>query len=459
MAHNPLTQTQTLTPTGFTGPALRPHDPGFAEEIAGFQTAYTHRPSLMVGAADTEDVRRAVAYAADRGLDVAVQATGHGLSVATDGGVLITTRRMAGVTIDAAAKSARVSAGTRWGAVVDAAARHGLAPVNGSSASVGVIGYLLGGGIGILSRRFGYAADHVRRLQIVTADGQLNTLTPGDDLFGAALGGGGNFGVVTAAEIGLFDLPEVYGGQLWFDTPLIPAALEAWRRWTATAPDEATGSLALIPFPDIPAVPPALRGRHIASIRVAFTGAHEDGDRLVAPLRAIGETLKDDLRTMPYSESGAIYADPDDPHPYAATNAMLSDLPQQALDNVFAIAGPSSPVGCVVDLRHLGGAMKHTGPADLAVDFRGAGYIVRVLSMYTPAATPDAARARHAMLTDALAPWTLGRNLNFVYGDGSHADEAQTREGYTPHTYARLANLKRESDPHNTFRSNRNIRG
>ncbi|MGK5498799.1 FAD-binding oxidoreductase [Streptomyces sp. URMC 125] len=446
------------TPPSFTGPVLRPGEPGYAEEVAGFQTAAAHRPSLAVGAVDAEDVRLAVAYAAEHGLPVAVQATGHGLSVAADGGVLVGTRRMADVEVDAPARTARVAAGARWGAVVEAAARHGLAPLNGSSPTVGAVGYTLGGGIGLLARRYGYAADHVRALEAVTADGRLRRLGPGGELFGALLGTGGNFGVVTAVELELFPVPAVYGGQLVFDAPLAERAVETWRRWTADGvPEEMTSSAVLLRFPDVPAVPAPLRGRYTASLRIVFAGPEEEGEKLVAPLRAAGERLVDDLRPMPYGESAAIHREPTTPHAYTATNALLRELPPEALRAVHGTVGPDSPVDCVVDVRHLGGALRRRGPAGAAVDHRDAEYVVRVLSFPGPRTGPDAIRERHALLRRALEPWTAGHSLAFLYGDGERAGEAQTRAGYEPGTYERLAALKAVHDPHNLFRFNRNI--
>lgn len=441
----------------FTGPVFAPGDSGYEDEIAGFQTAYTHRPALVVGALHAEDVRAAVEYAAREGLPVAVQATGHGLSVPAAGGVLISTRRMTGIEIDPETRIARVGAGVRAGALVEAAASHGLAPLNGSSPSVGVVGYLLGGGLGLLARQYGYAADHVHALELVTADGRVRRLVPGDELFGAVLGSGGNFGVVTAVELELLPVTEVYGGQLMFDTALVPHALEVWRQWTATAPEEVTSSVAMLEFPDIPPVPAPLRGRYVASFRIAYQGSAEEGERLVAPLRAIGPRLTDNLRPMPYAESHTIHSDPDQPHAYAATNALLGELTEEALAALLATVGPGAPVHAVVDIRQLGGALSRPGSGDIAVDHRDANYAVRVITMPNPE-NGSAAPEDLATVRNALAPWTIGHSLNFLYGAGAAADEAQTRAGYSPTTYAHLAALKAKYDPHNTFRLNRNIR-
>ncbi|MFC4123392.1 FAD-binding oxidoreductase [Nocardia rhizosphaerae] len=442
----------TIDPSRFTGPVFTPDDPGYAEEIAGFQTAYTHRPDVVVGALDAEDVRVAVEYAARQGLPIAVQATGHGLSVAADGGVLISTRRMDTVTVDPHTRSAWIGAGVRAGALVEAAAVHGLAPLTGSSPSVGVVGYLLGGGVGLLAREFGYAADHVRAIELVTADGRRRTLTPADELFGAVLGTGGNFGVVTGIEVGLVPVTEVYGGRLIFDTPLVDTVLDRWRTWTATLPDTLTSTVAVLTYPDIPPVPAPLRGRHVASVRIAFDGPAAEGERLVAPLRAIGDRLHDDLRTMPYTASHTIHSDPDFPHAYAATNALLGELTAGAIAALRAQTAPGGPVDAVVDIRHLGGAMRRgTG---IAVDHRAAEYVVRVITGAGPGAV---APTGLASVREALAPWTIGHSLSFLYGAGAAADAAQTAAGYTADTYARLTALKTAADPANLFRHNRNL--
>ncbi|GGL41376.1 FAD-binding oxidoreductase [Nocardia jinanensis] len=437
---------------GFVAPVFRPGEDGYLREVAGFQTADRHRPAVVVAARHTEDVRAAVEFAARYGLPVAVQATGHGLSVAADRGVLISTRKLTGTDIDPAATSARIGAGVRAGDLIEAAARYGLAPLNGSSPSVGVVGYVLGGGVGLLARKYGYAADHVRAFELVTADGRARTVRPGDELFGAVLGSGGNFGVVTWMELDLVPVTAVYGGQLVFDTPLVPRALEIWREWTATVPDSVTSAVTMLAFPDIPQIPEPVRGRFAASIRIAFDGGVREGDRLVAPLRAIGTPLKDDLRGMPYTESHTIHSDPDHPHAYAATNALLGDLTPGALAALLEVAGPDAGLGAVIDIRHLGGALRNPGHTDLALDHRGAGYVVRVIAAPGPDAEPG------APVRAALAPWTVGHNLAFLYGAGYAAGEAQTRDGYSAETYTRLAALKAAYDPGNMFRFNRNIR-
>ena len=144
------------------GPVLVPGDEGYPAEHTGFDLSVPQRPALIVGATTTDDVVAAVQFARSRGLFVGVQATGHGPTVAADGGLLITTGRMTAIDVDSVSRTARLQAGTQWTQVIEAAAPFGLAPLSGSAPSVGAISYSLGGGIGVLSRRFGFGADHVR---------------------------------------------------------------------------------------------------------------------------------------------------------------------------------------------------------------------------------------------------------------------------------------------------------
>jgi FAD/FMN-containing dehydrogenase len=143
------------------GPVYAAGDEGLAAEVFAWNVAVTHTPAVAVGATCAADVATAVSWAAAHGLPVAVQATGHGPVRNADGAVLVSTRRMQGVTVDPVRRTARVEAGVRWERVLAAAAEHGLTGLCGSSSDVGVVGYTLGGGMGSLGRRFGFAADAV----------------------------------------------------------------------------------------------------------------------------------------------------------------------------------------------------------------------------------------------------------------------------------------------------------
>ncbi|MFI8965656.1 FAD-binding oxidoreductase [Streptomyces sp. NPDC053493] len=430
--------------TGLTDAAVLTDHADLAD-LAGFQTAFPVRPDRVVEAAGPDDVRAAVRYAAAHGLTVTVQSTGHGRGGPVEGGLLLLTRRMDEVVVDPAARTARVGAGARWGQVVEAAAPHGLAPLNGSSPGVGVAGYLLGGGLGILGRTYGWAADHVRALDLVTADGTLRRLTPRDELFGAVLGGGHGLGVVTSVEVGLVPAARLYGGSLAFDGAVVdPAALlRTYARWTAELPRTLTSSLAALVYPDLPALPPHLRGRYVLSVRVAFTGDASEGERLVAPLREAGPALSDSLRELPYAESHTIHADPDVPHAYWGDGLLLDALDPDALAEVLWLTGPQAGRMAVVQLNHLGGALGEGAPN--SVPYREAAWLVRALYPLD-AEGPAPVRRLHARVAEVLAPRTLGRAVNFAFGD------RERREGlYDAGTAKRLAAVKRELDPANLF--------
>ena len=371
-----------------------PDQAGYREEISGFQTGIQSTPQLVVAATSADDIAEAVRYANEHGLPVAVQATGHGLREPAEG-VLISTRRMTGVTVDPQRRVARAEAGTTWGSVITAAAEHGLAPLSGSSPGVGVVGYTLGGGFGLLGRHFGLASDRVVSADIVRPDG---TLTSGPL----------EAGIVTALEFELVPVTTLYGGGLFFDPERIPEVLRAWRDWSIDLPDTVGTSVALVPFPDLPMVPEPFRGKHIANIRVACLGT--GGDQLVAPLRALGP-IQDTLKTLPYTDSGQIAADPPNPHPYVGDNRVLPALPDEALTTILDHAGPDAPVPTVLIIDLLGGAYQHTQAPDFAPESR---YTVRALSLVDPdAATVQAA---HAKLFAPLAPESTGRLRSFVYG-------------------------------------------
>src|SRR6185312_11215587 len=164
------------------------------------------------------EVAAAVTFAADHELPVAVHATGHGRAAGIDGGVVVSTHRMAGVRVYPDTGVAHIGAGARWAQVAEVAAEHGLAPLSGSFPAVGAVGYLLGGGLGLLGRRYGWAADHVRAFELVTADGVARRASADTEpeLFWALRGGREPLAVVTAVEVALFAVPQVVGGGMFF---------------------------------------------------------------------------------------------------------------------------------------------------------------------------------------------------------------------------------------------------
>lgn len=438
------------------GPVFEKDDEGYAAELGGFQTAFRNAPDVVVGAAGPGDVRAAVEYAAARGWPAGAEATGHGRARHEPGGVLISTRRMASVRVDAGAGTAWIEAGARWRKVVEEAARYGLAPLNGSAPDVGAVGYTLGGGLPILVRTYGSTADHVRSIDVVTADGRQRHVTADSDpgLFWALRGAGANFGVVTSLEVGLVPVARLYGGGMYFDAGLVPEVLAAYARWAPGAPEQLNTSVSVLQYPDAPAMPEPIRGRYVAHVRIAYTGDAAAGEQLVEPMRAVGPRLIDTVRDMPYADCGSIYSDPPMPHAYYGSNLLLSDLDATALTAAAQAAGPDAPVSCVLDVRQLGGQLSRPPAVPSAAGHRDAQYVFRVLSA-VQGKDMAVVRSTHEGLYARLARWGLGRSLNFIYGEDSHSP--QLREAFEAADRDRLAALKAAYDPQNVFRLNYNI--
>ncbi|MET9313438.1 FAD-binding oxidoreductase [Kribbella sp. NPDC003505] len=413
---------------------------GYDEARLGFQRRDPHRPAVVFTVTGAAEVEEAVRYAIDHDLRIAVQASGHGLTRGIDGGLLIATRGFSGVTVDAQARTAWIEAGATWRDVLDATAPYGLAPLSGSAPGVGAISYTLGGGLGLMARRFGYAADHVRRIEVVTADGVRRDAEEDPDLFWALRGGGGNFGIVTGIEIDLFDVPALYGGSLYFDLAEHPIVPEVWREWTRTVPEDVTSAIAILPMPDIPQVPAPLRGKYVGQVQLAILG--DAGEHLIEPLRAVGEPLLDTVGELPYVDSGRIFAEPERPDSYSSSNVLLKDL--DALDTLPGLAGPGASRMHVIGIRHLGGALARQPKIPNAVGHRDAAYSLTVL---TPG-TGDAGR-------EVLEPWrasTVGRALNFTFENLTAAEVAEAYDDYS-----RLAKLRRRYDPYRRLHPNHTL--
>ncbi|MFD5084234.1 FAD-binding oxidoreductase [Kitasatospora sp. NPDC058406] len=441
------------------GDVFLPGEPGYAEHTAGFDRSVVHRPALVVVPENADDVATAVRFAAGLGLGVAVQNTGHGASVPADGDALyLATGRMTGVRIDPEQRTARLEAGVLWEDVIPAAAEHGLAPLNGSAPFVGAVSYTLGGGVGVLSRQHGFAADHVHRIEVVTADGEPRVATEDEnpDLYWALRGGKGNFGAVTAIEVGLVELTRVYGGGLWFPAESTRAALHRYRTWAAEMPDEMSSSFFMLDWPDVDGVPAELRGRFALHLRLCYLGTPEEGERLIRPLREVAPTLLDTVTDMPYTEVGTIHNDPPTPGSYHINTFQLRTFDEDVVEAVLSLVGPGTHSVVGLELRQLGGALARPPKTPNAVAHVPAPFQVYAAGVLGTGAD-DEVLAAQAKVVATFAPWYSGtRMLNFMAGI-AHTDPAYVREAYTADAYERLVALKTAWDPANAFRYNHNI--
>jgi hypothetical protein len=431
------------------GRVHEPGAPGFDSACAGFDLTATPTPDVSVSAVEEADVRTAVRFAADHGLPVAVRATGHGPIPGVDHGVLIDTRAMSTITIDPGRRTATAGAGATWTPVLAACAPLGLVPLCGSSPDVGAVSYTLGGGLGPLGRRHGWAADRVHRIRLVTPDGELREITADTDpeLFWAIRGGGGNFGVATELEFDLVPGDNLYGGGLYLPGEAAPDLLAAFGRCTATAPDELSLSVAFLTFPDLDAVPAPLRGRFVAHLRVAHLGAPAEAEALIAPLRAVAAPLLDSVRPLPVADIGTIHNDPTQPQPVSCGGAILPRWDDAAIDVLLDEIGATTPH--MLELRHLGGALARPPAVANAVGHRDAGFNV-FTSAYPGPGFAEAA-GRQTEMYRRLLPWSGGRSL---YNFTAHPDcrPSDAHGVFDGATLTRLQAVKTAWDPQNMFR-------
>src|SRR3954447_3616165 len=348
------------------GSVLAPGDDGWDEARTPWNLAIEQHPALIVVPANSADVQEVVRFAAANGLRVAPQGTGHGVANLGDlsDAVLVRMHQLRDVQIDVEAQEARVGAGAIWEDVVQPAAEHGFAVLHGSSPDVGVAGYTLGGGMGWLARKHGFAANSLSAIELVTADGEFHRVdhTHERDLFFALRGGGGNFGVVTAFEFTLIPLETVYAGWLVFPWERSEEVLAAWRDWTETTPDEITSAGRILQLPPLEVIPEPMRGRNLAVIEIAYIGDEESGRELVAPLLALEPELST-LATMPITGLIRLHNDPEGNTPGIGDGSVMASLPDEAIRALVAAAGPGSGSPFIsVELRQLGGALGRPTP-------------------------------------------------------------------------------------------------
>ncbi len=429
------------------GDAAFPGDhPAAIDACAGYNTAVRHAPLAVVRARNAQDVVAAVRFAKEHHLRVAVHATGHGTFAPVSDGLLITTALLDHLAIDPRTHIATIGAGVRWDAVIAAAAEHHLAPVAGSSGTVGVVGYLLGGGLGPLARSHGFSSDYLISCTVVTGGGDLLEVdaTHHPELFWALRGGKHGLGIVVAVRLRLIALRTLYAGSLWFTAPHIAPVLRQWLAWTPTAAAQVTTSVAIIRFPALDHLPAPLRGRQLLNLRFAYPGSTHEGQRLAAPLRAFAPVHLDDLADMSAAEITRIHNDPREPGPQWVRGQLLRPLDPSFAETVLAelLSEPSAPFA--MELRHLGAATSTDVAEGSAVGGRPAAYAVAFIATDCSGGAATV-RPQSDRLLDAVAPWAAAEtNINFTPVARSAAHLASA---WSPATGARLAVLRRQYDP------------
>jgi hypothetical protein len=342
---------------------------------------------------------------------------------------------------------ARAGAGLTLGELDHGTQRHGLATPLGVMSRTGIAGLTLGGGLGWLNGRYGLACDNLIGAEVVTADGDLLLVGPDEhrDLYWALRGGGGNFGVVTAFSYRLHPVGPVLAGGLAYPWTSAAEVLRFHDDFAATAPDELSTAVSL-------GVDPT--GQPALGIAVCWCGSPEDGEQVLAPLRAVGPPLADTIGVTSYV---AWQSAPDASFPTgrlhywksgylqhltdAALETLLEHLPQM----------PSSMSG--VGMQQLHGAASRVAPDATAFPHRADQYDFLILSQWED---PEASRRNIAWtrsLFDAMTPHL--QDAVYVNNLGAEGPN-RVRSAYGPN-YPRLAEVKMRYDPTNVFRLNQNI--
>jgi len=434
---------------GLRGTLLRPGMTAYEEARRVHNAMIDKRPALIARCAGVADVVRAVNFARENALLVAVRGGGHnvaGLAVC-DGGIVIDLSGMKGIRVDPASQTVRAEGGVTWGELDHETQAFGLGTTGGAVSTTGIAGLTLGGGLGALMRKHGLACDNVLSIDVVTADGLVLTAsaTENVDLFWALRGGGGNFGIATTFEYRLHPVGTVLGGLVLYPIDRARDMLAFYRDFTATAPDELTAYAALLTSP---------AGVPVAAIFVCYAGPLATGETLLRPIREFGPPMADLISPMPYA---AIQRTFDSTAPSGHLNYWKSTFAQELAPEVtdelvaaYAIV-PSSLSSVVIE--HLGGAVGRVNEGDTAFSHRRMPYSITAASLWRQASQSEKNIAWTRRLWDAIRAPTS----DAVYANYLSEGEQRTSAAYGSN-YERLVAVKNRYDPTNLFRVNQNIK-
>ncbi len=425
---------------------------GYESNRGAFNVLLTQSPAGIVTPRDAGDVAAAIAYAKAEGLRIGAQRTGHSAEPLGDlsGTLLLRTAAMSAVSIDAERRIARVGSGALWGDLVPQASERGLAAAHGSSPTVGIVGYSLGGGVGWYGRKHGLACNLVTAIELVDAAGEERRVDADNDpeLFWAMRGAAGDFGIVTALEFELLPVSELFGGALFFPIERSAEVFEAWHSFIATAPDEVTSLARIMRFPPLPEMPEPLRGKSFAIVEAVALLPEAEATELLAPLRGMGAAM-DTFAVQPPAGIAGLHMDPPDPVPYANYGMLLGELTEGGIEAFLGAVGPDSGSGLLsIEIRHDGGAMGRTGEGHGAMNSLPGEFLMFGVGMVPEPAAMAPTKAWLAQMEAAMKPWDAGRYLNF-------SDESEDiAVAYPPETVERLRAAKAKYDPENLFHAN-----
>ena len=447
----------------FSGRLVQPGDAAYDEARTVWNGYFDPHPALIAQCANAADVQAAVRFGRESGLQIAVRGGGHSAQGygSWDDALVIDTAPIKDIAIDTEARTVRAGAGLTWGEFDAATQEHGLAVTGGRFSTTGIAGLTLGSGSGWLERKCGLTADNLISADVVTADGELLTASKDEnaDLFWGLRGGGGNFGIVTSFTYGLHQVgPIVLGGMMACPPDRGPATLRFLREYMVDAPDDLGLGAAFVSAPPEPFVPPEVQGAPMFGVIVCWTGDHEEGERVLAPIREVAQPMMDMVQPIPYV---ALQSMLDGGGQHGTRAYMKAEFMPELSDEVIeklAAHGASRP-GPMVQLllEPLGGAIARVPEGETALGRRDVPWCYHALSLWMdPSEEADTAHFAWAKeLASDLAPnTTTGVYLNFT----SDVGDERVRDMFGPERYAKLVALKDRYDPENVFRLNQNIK-
>ncbi|MGH7637866.1 MAG: FAD-binding oxidoreductase [Gemmatimonadaceae bacterium] len=444
----------------FRGRLIQRDDPLYDGARRVWNGAIDRHPSLIARCTGAADVLAAVRHARERDMVVAVRGGGHNVAgtAVCDDGIVIDLSGMKGIWVDPGGRTARAQPGLLWGEFDHETQRFGLAVPGGIVTHTGIAGLTLGGGLGWLMRRYGLTCDNLLSADVVTADGSLVRASREDnaELFWGLRGGGGNFGVVTSFEYQLHPVgPTVLAGVVLYPAARAHEVLDFYRHYIESAPDELMTIVVLRMAPPAPFLPAAIHGQPVVILAVCYAGRVEDGERVLAPLRRIGEPLADLIQPTQYTAHQAML-DASVPHGLGYywkseyLPALDDGLIATLVDHAWRVATPQSYTA----LFHMGGAVGREDPEGSAFEDRRATHGMTIDGVWSDTAASDACIAWAREFWEAVRPYSTGRvYVNFLGEEG----QDRVRAAYGSAKYERLRALKRKYDPTNFFRMNQNI--
>ena len=443
----------------FRGTLLRPGEQGYSEARRVWNGAIDRHPALIARAAGADDVMAAVRFARDHDLRVAVRGGGHSVAGygVCDDGVVIDLSQLKAVAVDPGAGRARAAGGLTWSELDLATQRFGLATTGGSISSTGIGGVTLCGGFGHLMRRHGLTVDNLRAADLVTADGTLTRVDADTDpeLLWGLRGGGGNFGVVTAFEYDVHPVgPIVLGGPIFWPLDQAPQVLRFLRDFAPDAPDELGIAIVANLAAPMPFLPPESYGTPVFGLLPVWSGEIAAGQRVLAPLRAVGTPLGEMIRPVPYRALQSLLDGSAPPgNPAYWKSHRLPVLSDAVIDTIVSLAGSITTPLSLLNGWVIGGAVSRVAPEATAVGAREVGFELRLVAVWRPG---DAQAERHTQWVrdgwQALRPHSAGQYASFLSDEGPAG--VQTAYG---DRLDRLVTLKNRVDPTNFFRLNANI--